>query len=140
MKATDHFKTVIQVYLDQRAEYDELFATSYRNPDKNIDDCVTYILSEVQRSGCNGFADDEIFSMAMHYYDEIDIVVGKPIEGKVVINHHVELTAEEKEQARQDAVKRIENEAYAKMKQQRDKATAKRLATPQQPQASLFDF
>ena len=68
MKATDHFKTVIQVYLDQRAEYDELFATSYRNPDKNIDDCVTYILSEVQRSGCNGFADDEIFSMAMHYY------------------------------------------------------------------------
>lgn len=136
MKATDHFKTVIQVYLDQRAEYDELFATSYRNPDKNIDDCVTYILSEVQRSGCNGFADDEIFSMAMHYYDEIDIVVGKPIEGKVVINHHVELTEEEKAQARKDAMKRIENEAYTKMKQ--TKKPTKPVET--QPQASLFDF
>lgn len=136
MKATDHFKTVIQVYLDQRAEYDELFATSYRNPDKNIDDCVTYILSEVQRSGCNGFADDEIFSMAMHYYDEIDIVVGKPIEGKVAINHHVELTEEEKAQARKDAMKRIENEAYAKMKQ--TKKPTKPVET--QPQASLFDF
>ena len=136
MKATDHFKTVIQVYLDQRAEYDELFATSYRNPDKNIDDCVTYILNEVQRSGCNGFADDEIFSMAMHYYDETDIVVGKPIEGKVIINHHVELTEEEKQQARKDAMKRIENEAYAKMKQ--TKKPTKSVET--QPQASLFDF
>ena len=136
MKATDHFKTVIQAYLDQRAEYDELFATSYRNPDKNIDDCVTYILSEVQRSGCNGFADDEIFSMAMHYYDEIDIVVGKPIEGKVVINHHVELTEEEKAQARKDAMKRIENEAYTKMKQTKKPTKPVEI----QPQASLFDF
>lgn len=35
---------------------DELFAAKYDNPDKNIDDCVTYILNWVQKSGCNGFA------------------------------------------------------------------------------------
>ena len=37
---------------------DELFAAKYDNPDKNIDDCVTYILNWVQKSGCNGFCED----------------------------------------------------------------------------------
>ncbi len=140
MSVSIHFKNEIQTYLEQRAEYDELFARSYRNPLKNIEDCLTYILNYVQKSGCNGFSDDEIFGQAVHYYDEADIEVGKPIDCKVVVNHHVELTAEEKEQARKDAIKRAENEAYAKMKQQREKATAKRTATVQQSQATLFDF
>lgn len=140
MKVSAPFKNAIQSYLEQRAEYDELFARSYRNPLKNIEDCITYILNEVQKSGCNGFDDDEIFGQAVHYYDEADIEIGKPIECKVVVNHHVELTEEEKAQARRDAVKRAEDEAYAKLKQQREKATAKRTATVQQPQPSLFDF
>lgn len=42
MKGTDHFKRTIQMFLEQRAAEDELFAKSYRNPAKNIDDCVTY--------------------------------------------------------------------------------------------------
>ncbi len=140
MSVSIHFKNEIQTYLEQRAEYDELFARSYRNPLKNIEDCLTYILNYVQKSGCNGFSDDEIFGQAVHYYDETDIEIGKPIDCKVVVNHHVELTAEEKEQARKDAIKRAEDEAYAKMKQQREKATAKRTATIGQPQPSLFDF
>ena len=140
MKVSAPFKNAIQSYLEQRAEYDELFARSYRNPLKNIEDCITYILNEVQKSGCNGFDDDEIFGQAVHYYDEADIEIGKPIECKVVVNHHVELTEEEKAQARRDAVKRAEDEAYAKLKQLREKATAKRTATVQQPQPSLFDF
>ena len=51
MKGTDHFKRTIQMFLEQRAAEDELFAKSYRNPAKNIDDCVTYILNYVQKSG-----------------------------------------------------------------------------------------
>ena len=51
MKTTDHFKRTIQMYLEQRAAEDALFAKNYRNPAKNIDDCVTYILSYVQKSG-----------------------------------------------------------------------------------------
>lgn len=140
MKTSNHFNQTIQSYLEQRAEYDDLFARSYRNPLKNIEDCVTYILNEVQKSGMNGFADEEIFSMAVHYYDEADIEIGKPISGKVVVNHHVELTEEEKAQARQDAIKRAENEAYAKLKQQREKSIAKRTANTTVPQPSLFDF
>ena len=87
MKVSTHFQTAIQSYLEQRAEYDELFARSYRNPLKNIEDCITYILNYVQKSGCNGFDDDEIFGQAVHYYDEADIEVGKPIDCKVIVNH-----------------------------------------------------
>ena len=60
MKTTDHFKRTIQMFLEQRAAEDELFAKRYRNPAKNIDDCVTYILNYVQKSGCNGFSDGEV--------------------------------------------------------------------------------
>lgn len=68
MQVSASFKNSIQSYLEQRAEYDELFARSYRNPLKNIEDCITYILNYVQKSGCNGFDDDEIFGQAVHYY------------------------------------------------------------------------
>ena len=115
MKVSTHFQTAIQSYLEQRAEYDELFARSYRNPLKNIEDCITYILNYVQKSGCNGFDDDEIFGQAVHYYDEADIEVGKPIDCKVIVNHHVELTEGEKTEARKEAIKRAENEAYSRM-------------------------
>ena len=53
MKGTDHFKRTIQMYLEQRAEEDTLFAKKYRNPAKNMDECVTHILNYVQKSGCN---------------------------------------------------------------------------------------
>lgn len=96
MKGTELFKAAIQNYLEYRAMTDDLFAPRYANPAKNIDDCITYILNEVQKSGMNGFDDDEIYSMAMHYYDEDDIEIGKPISCKVMVNHHVELTEEEK--------------------------------------------
>ena len=68
MQVSVSFKNSIQSYLEQRAEYDELFARSYRNPLKNIEDCITYILNYVQKSGCNGFDDEEIFGQAVHYY------------------------------------------------------------------------
>lgn len=125
MKVSAPFKNAIQSYLEQRAEYDELFARSYRNPLKNIEDCMTYILNEVQKSGFSGLDDDEVFSMAVHYYDEADIEIGKPIECKVVVNHYVELTEEEKAQARKEAIKRAANEAYQRMAQ-RKPASAKK--------------
>lgn len=54
-----------------------------------------------------------------HYYDEADIEVGEPIDCKVVVNHHVELTEEEKAEARKEAIKRAENEAYNRMAQRK---------------------
>ncbi len=136
MKTTDHFKNTIKAYLDQRAESDLLFSFKYSAPKKNIDDCITYILNQVQKSGCNGFADDEIFGMAVHYYDEDNIETGKPMNAHIVVNHVVELTAEEKEQARQDAIQKAQDEAYRKMTQTVKKAKKVILT----PQPSLFDF
>ena len=136
MKASNHFKNTIKAYLEQRAETDVLFSFQYSKPEKNIDDCVTYILNEVKKSGCNGFADDEIYSMAVHYYDEDNIEVGKPMNAHVVVNHVVELTEEEKEQARKDAIQKVQDEAYRKMTQPVKKAKKVVL----NPQPSLFDF
>ena len=86
MNTTEYFKRTIQAYLEERAMEDELFAAKYDNPDKNIDDCVTYILNWVQKSGCNGFCDDEIYGQAIHYYEEKDIEVGKPLNCQVSVN------------------------------------------------------
>ena len=117
MKSTEIFKNDIKAYLDSRASEDGLFALSYFKANKNIDDCITYIFNTVQKSGCNGFIDDEVYSMAVHYYDEDNIEVGKRFDCRVVVNHTVELTGEEKEQARKDAIQKVQDEAYSKMKQ-----------------------
>lgn len=136
MKASNHFKNTIKAYLDQRSENDVLFSLRYSKPEKNIDDCVTYILNTVQKSGCNGFADEEIYSMAVHYYDEDNIDIGNPVNCQVVVNHVVELTEEEKQQAHKEARQRVQNEAYAKLTQ-----TTKRMKQPETfNQQSLFNF
>ena len=125
MKGTELFKAAIQNYLEYRAMTDDLFAPRYANPAKNIDDCITYILNEVQRSGINGFDDDEIYSMAMHYYDEDDIEIGKPISCKVMVNHHVELTEEEKQNARRKAIEQYQQMELNKLQSRtRQKSSA----------------
>ncbi|ULB34340.1 PcfK-like family protein [Proteiniphilum propionicum] len=136
MKTTEHFKNTIEAYLRNRAETDKLFAVSFNKSEKNLDDCITYILNCVKQSGCNGFADDEIFSMAVHFYDEDNIEIGNPIDCNIIVNHTIELTAEEKEQARQNAIKRAENDAYERMTRIR-----KRPNVQPEPcvQKSLFD-
>ena len=138
-KGTRAFNKTIKAYLEERAENDALFAVKFANPSKSVEECVTYILNSVQKSGCNGFEDDEIFGMATHYYDEEEIEVGKPINCQVVVNHTVELTEEEKEQARQDAINKLRDEEMAKMRRpiQPKKGSEKK---PQVEQPSLFDL
>lgn len=138
-KGTMAFADTIRHYLEKRAENDVLFAVKFANPSKSVEDCVTYIINEVKKSGCNGFTDDEIFGKAVHYFEENEIEVGNPINCKVVVNHTVELTEEEKEQARQDAIERLRQEEMAKLRKpiQSKKATEKK---PQDVQPSLFDF
>ena len=124
------------MYLEPRAEEDTLFAKKYRNPAKNIDECVTHILNYVQKSGCSGFTDGEIFGQAIHYYEENEIVVGKPMNCQVVVNHVVELTEEEKAEARQNAARRYQEEELRKL-QNRNRPPARKVT---QSQPSLFDL
>lgn len=139
-KGTTAFTDTIRQYLEQRAENDALFAVKFANPSKSVENCATYIINEVKKSGCNGFADAEIFGMATHFYEEEEIEVGNPINCQVVVNHTVELTEEEKAQARQDAIERLRQEEMAKMRKpiQAKKATTEKKIQDVQP--SLFDF
>lgn len=148
MKGTEHFTRTIAEYLNQRAMTDPLFAPNLLKPNKNIEECITYILNEVQKSGCNGFDDDDellraqlekIFSMAVHYYDEDDIEVGKAVSCQVTVNHIVELTEEEKAEARQEAIKQYQREELAKL-QSRNARVKKTENIATQVQPSLFDF
>lgn len=135
MKSTDHFKRTIQAYLDEQAAKDELFAVHYQNENKSIDQCIIYILNTVKQSGCSGFADDEIFGIAVHYFTETDIKVGQPINCSVVVNYTITLTEEEKTEARKQAVKRFQDEAYTRMKQ----PVKKSKPTVVNNQPTLFD-
>ena len=77
MKGTEHFKQAIKAYLDERAKADELFAVSYAKENKNLDDCVTFILNQAmaicKEGGC-GMTDDEVYSLGVHYYPHSKII------------------------------------------------------------------
>ena len=139
MKATEHFKQTIKAYLDERAKNDELFAVSYAKENKNMDDCVTFILNQVKRSKCMGLTDEEVYSLAVHFFDEDDIEIGNSIACNVIVNHTVELTEEEKAQARQDALKEYQAEQLRKMQKRTNKPKTSK-ARPEITTPSLFDF
>ena len=139
MKATEHFKQTIKAYLDERAKNDELFAVSYAKENKNMDDCVTFILNQVKRSKCMGLTDEEVYSLAVHFFDEDDIEIGNPIACNVIVNHTVELTEGEMAQARQEAFKEYQAEQLRKMQKRTNKPKTPK-AQPEITTPSLFDF
>ena len=117
MKGSEAFRQTIKSYLELRGLKDPLFARIITKPGKNIDDCVTFILNEVQRSQCNGFTDDEVYSMAIHYFTEDNLQVGSsPSNMRVVVNHQVELTEEEKAKAREQAIEEYKRKVVEKKK------------------------
>lgn len=77
------FEVAIKNYLDKRAKDDQEFAKTYAKPNKSIKECCKYIFGvvEKQRKGnekCVACSDEEIFGLAVHYYDEDDIVIEAP--------------------------------------------------------------
>lgn len=147
-KVSQSFKDTIKAHLDARAQSDPLFAVSYAKEGKNIDECCNYIIQEVQKMKVNGLSDDEVFGLAVHYYDEDDLGTIKAANCKVVVNHTVELTEEEKEQARKDALAEFQKEEIVKLRSQKKEPEEKeKKKTPAKPKLeasfnspSLFDF
>ena len=140
MSGTEQFTRTIAEYLNLRAATDPLFAPKLRKPHKNIEDCITYILKQVQQRACNGFEDDEIYSMALHYYDEDDLEVGSPVACHVVVNHTIVLTEEEKAEARKQAI--LQYQAQELRRLQEPKRTKSKASTDseQVPEPSLFNM
>lgn len=125
------FKDIIKAHLDQRAQQDELFAKTYAKPGKTLEECCRYIMGEARKRGtavC--MADDEVFGLAAHYYDEDDIEVS-PAAGSCRAER-VEadtLTEEEMqeahEEARRKAIERLAEEQYAAMHKKANKPRKK---------------
>ncbi len=72
-------KIAIKNYLDNRASSDALFAKNYAKEHKSIDECFRYIVGVARKKAVNNAAcmtDEEVYGLAVHYYDEDDIKVG----------------------------------------------------------------
>ena len=80
------FEETIKEHLDNIT--DEDFKAKY-NSDK-IEDCCNYIISEVKKSGREGFADAEIFDMAKTFYLQEIKDVEKQDKAIVIINRTIE--------------------------------------------------
>lgn len=137
MKASNGFKETILNYLTVRANTDGQFRQKFENKKKNIDECVNFIMNTVKESGCNGFEDDEIYGMAVHYYDEEDIPKSylKKIGGTVVVNHKPELTEKQKAELEKQAKEEYYQEC---MKRQREQMKPKARKAVEVEQPSLF--
>jgi len=144
MTGTEHFKQAIKAYLDERAKTDELFAVSYAKENKKLDDCITFILTQakaIAKEGGCGMTDEEVYSLATHYYDEDNIEVGKLENCGVIVNHRVELSEQEKAEARERAIKAYQEEELRKIQQRNSRPKPTPKAVKQEiSQPSLFDF
>ena len=139
------FEQAIKRYLDQRATIDQLFAEKYKNQKKSIEQCCKYIESDVcnriaEKNGAQSYTmtNREVFGLAVHYYDEENIEI-KPLKAQTKVfqsNVTYTPTEEEKEQARKNAMKRLEDEEIAKMRAKPGKPKSKEPETSQQ--MSLF--
>lgn len=77
------FETAIKNHLDNLAKEDSLFAEKYAKSGKSISECCKYIYQQVEKSRknnerCVACSSEEVFGLAVHYYDEDDIKVDGP--------------------------------------------------------------
>ena len=131
MKSSENFIEAIRNYLDSRAESDNLFAIRYADPSKSVEECCQYILNEVKRQGVSVMTNDEVYSLATHYFDG-DVnekEIGKPINCKVVVSKD-QLTEEDKAELKQQAMEHYKQEQLRELRRQsQPKAQSKPTST-----------
>ena len=142
-------KEAIKAHLDALAQKDPMFAAVYAKPGKNMDECFDYILGEVRKEGMAVYkSDQEVYGMAVHYYEEDDLKVSKiPKDERVRTAAPVApLSEEEKAKIKQEAVEAyrqqcIKAEAAAAKEREKKLLEAKRNAKAREQSgyvASLF--
>ena len=146
--ATQTAKQIIQEYLEKRAATDPQFAASYAKPKKNIDECFNYILGEARGRGSSVcMTDEEVFGLAVHYYDEDDIKIKRVSSAKVTTSKEstpkesapkAKLTDKEKAAAKEEAVRMYQQQCLAEMAR-KGKETKKKQRPASVQMPSLFD-
>ncbi len=108
---TDSFKKEIAEFIENKSKSDELLAKTFSKPNKNIDDCVIYILNYVKNNIAKDMAavctKKDIFSLVIHYYDEDNIDIGKPVHCNVISSTQYDLTEDDKKIAKQIAMREL---------------------------------
>ena len=145
MDSVDIFKKALKQYLDDRAQSDALFAQSYAKEGKTIDECASFIIGEMNKKaqqGCYVASDEEVFGLAVHYFDEDNLKDIKPQSAQIVSNYvltdadKIELEQQAKENARAAYLKEAEQKEKKAREQRIEKAKKKAAEQPQQ--LSLF--
>ena len=66
----------VQEYLENRAKTEAEFAAIYAKPNKSLEECWKYIVSEAKKQAveqCACIADEDVFNWAVHYYTEDEV-------------------------------------------------------------------
>jgi len=138
-QATEHMEKVIEAYIQRLASVDPAFKKKVDNPKKNIDDCLTYIINTVKEAKRSGWADAEIFGMAIHYYDEEDVKVGaRNNPSSYSVNHVVELTDEEIAEKKKEALDKVLKDEENRLKKK--SAPKKKVVATEKPSDELTLF
>lgn len=77
-QASNDVMKAVGEYLLERAKTDASVARSIEKESKSLKECFNYIVGEAskqQKEGCAPIKDDDVYGMAVHYYDEDDIKI-----------------------------------------------------------------
>lgn len=138
------FEQALKTYLDKRAQDDPLFATSYAKPKKSIQECARYCMQEARKLVKDNVAvvdNATVYGWAVHYYDEDNIkVTGNYSQVHAEVSHtaKVELTEQEKAEAKKIAMERAIEEQRKQLHTKKQKAAQTKENEP--IQTSLFDL
>ena len=105
-------------YLLKRAETDPSVKNNLQKENKSLKECWDYVLGEVAKTmfrsgnfGCAAGDDEDLYALAIHYYDEDDIKIAPlPTNMKVkakMDEEKKETESEPKELPKKEKVKRI---------------------------------
>ena len=124
IKGISDWRKPIADYLTKRKDIQE----NLKNPKKNFRECCQFILTEAKKKGnVVAMTDEEVFSLAVHYYDEDDVTVDRTIKAAVSAPETV------KEDAAQQKVEQKKKKASAPKKKPAEKEK-------QIEQMDLFSF
>ena len=149
-KKVDNWLKVIADYLLTRDDIKD----SLDKENKSLEECGNYILQEAKKKGNQvAMTDEEVFSLAVHYYDEDDIIVKQTSKADVKVaaakdDKPLKPLAEYRKEVEQkksvDIDKIVEervNKKLAEIKKAEQEKKEKRKAKKQKVnQVSLFDL
>ena len=147
-KKPETLKGWLQARLKKMAEEDKSFAEKMENPKKSLDECIKFIQGEVfreyvkenkggERVSCAMPSREEIFGLAVHYYDEQEVKIQQLPNGVAAkVQGGATLSEEELEKLKEKAkAKALEEVQAAEKKKLEEREKARRKAEAEKKKA-----